>query len=124
MNIHFPQNDIARAEAMYIARTDQQYLLPTDGGVLRGLIQDHVCASVDMTSRDTLFSKEDYMQLVYIALRPEGFNSVKGAAGSQGNIEDDFVIGKVITLEPSIVQPRKFWTGKQVVLIKILSMIC
>ncbi|KAJ3090513.1 hypothetical protein HK102_003478 [Quaeritorhiza haematococci] len=81
MNAHFPQNHIARAEAMLIARTDEQYLVPTDGGVLRGLIQDHVVAGVDMTSRDTFLGREEYMQLVYVALRPEG-----GLAGGAGGL--------------------------------------
>jgi DNA-directed RNA polymerase I subunit RPA1 len=42
MNCHYPQNDIARAEAEYIANTNLQFIVPTDGSPLRGLIQDHV----------------------------------------------------------------------------------
>ncbi|KAH6595364.1 hypothetical protein BASA50_005882 [Batrachochytrium salamandrivorans] len=115
MNIHFPQNDIARAEAMLIARTDQQYLVPTDGGVLRGLIQDHVDAGVDMCSRDTFFTRELYMQLVYSGLCPEG--SVSSTVGN-GNIETPIVIGRngrVITLPPAIFKPTPRWTGKQII---------
>ena len=40
MNMHFPQNEVARAEAMNIADTDHQYLSATAGKPLRGLIQD------------------------------------------------------------------------------------
>ncbi|ORY31547.1 beta and beta-prime subunits of DNA dependent RNA-polymerase [Rhizoclosmatium globosum] len=103
MNIHFPQNDLARAEAMLIARTDQQYLVPTDGGVLRGLIQDHVDAGVDMTSRDTFLTKELYMQLVY--------NEVE--VGWRG---------KVMTLPPAVMKPKKLWTGKQVISTILLNL--
>jgi DNA-directed RNA polymerase I subunit RPA1 len=116
MNIHFPQNDIARAEAMLIARTDNQYLVPTDGGVLRGLIQDHVDAGVDMTCRDTFFTKEEYMQLVYVGLKPEP--AFKGGGIANGNIEPEVEIGcmgRVITMEPAILKPIVRWTGKQVV---------
>ena len=35
MNMHFPQNELARAEAYMIANTDNQYLVPTDGKPLR-----------------------------------------------------------------------------------------
>lgn len=118
MNIHFPQNSIARAEAMLIARTDMQYLVPTDGGVLRGLIQDHVCAGVHMTSRDTMLTRKQYMQLLYVGLKPEGFSAIRGVAGSNGNIENEVTLGlggRVLTLPPAIIKPQPLWTGKQVV---------
>ncbi|KAG1219881.1 hypothetical protein G6F46_015099 [Rhizopus delemar] len=71
MNIHFPQNEIARAEAALIANTDNQYLVPTSGDPLRGLIQDNVDSGVWMSSRDTFFNREEYHQLLYGSLRPE-----------------------------------------------------
>ncbi|KAI8617863.1 hypothetical protein BC830DRAFT_1166671 [Chytriomyces sp. MP71] len=123
MNIHFPQNDLARAEAMLIARTDNQYLVPTDGGVLRGLIQDHIDAGVDMTSRDCFLTKEQYMQLVYNGLKPEP--AFKGGGIKNGNIETEVEIGfqgKVVTLEPAVVRPRKLWTGKQVISTILLNL--
>ncbi|KAJ3199173.1 hypothetical protein HDU82_000666 [Entophlyctis luteolus] len=123
MNVHFAQNDIARAEAMLIARTDNQYLVPTDGGVLRGLIQDHVDAGVDMTSRDTFFTKEQYMQLVYNGLKPEP--AFKGGGIGNGNIETEVEIGwrgRVVTVDPVIQKPRKLWTGKQVITIILLNL--
>ncbi|KAL5035929.1 hypothetical protein BDEG_23884 [Batrachochytrium dendrobatidis JEL423] len=123
MNIHFPQNEIARAEAMLIARNDQQYLVPTDGGVLRGLIQDHVDAGVDMCSRDTFFNRETYMQLVYIGLCPEG--SVTSTVGN-GNIEPPIVIGRngrVVTLPPAIIKPVAKWTGKQIISTILVNLI-
>lgn len=100
MNMHFPQNEIARAEAALIANTDNQYLVPTSGNPLRGLIQDHVVSGVWMTSRGTFFNREEYQQLLYGSLRPED--------GSTGN-------GRVITLPPTIWKPEPLWTGKQVV---------
>ncbi|TPX70811.1 DNA-directed RNA polymerase [Spizellomyces sp. 'palustris'] len=122
MNAHFPQNEIGRAEAMLIARTDKQYLVPTDGGVLRGLIQDHVDAGVDMCSRDTVFTREEYMQLVYSSLRPEG---MAGNIVGNGNIEQELIIGdggRVITIDPTFFRPRMLWTGKQVVTTVLLNL--
>ncbi|KAJ3311242.1 hypothetical protein HDV04_004151 [Boothiomyces sp. JEL0838] len=114
MNAHFPQNEIARAEAMIIARTDQQYLVPTDGGVLRGLIQDHVDAGVDMCSRDSFFKREEYIQLVYAGLR----ESNSAASIGNGNIETPIVFGvngRLILQPPTILKPVPRWTGKQII---------
>ena len=51
MNVHFPQSLMAQAEgsslfhitysAKILAFTDEQYLVPSSGRPLRGLIQDH-----------------------------------------------------------------------------------
>ncbi|TFK43688.1 hypothetical protein BDQ12DRAFT_702711 [Crucibulum laeve] len=100
MNIHFPQNHVARAEAMMIANNDNQYLVPTSGNPLRGLIQDHVVAGVWMTSQDAFFSREEYFQLLYGALRPE---------------EDHTNGGRLLTLPPAVWKPKPLWTGKQII---------
>ncbi|RKP25650.1 hypothetical protein SYNPS1DRAFT_28623 [Syncephalis pseudoplumigaleata] len=100
MNLHFPQNEIARAEAAMIAATDYQYLVPTDGSPLRGLIQDHVVAGVWMTKRDSFFTREEYQQVLYGALRPE---------------DDALGSGRIILLPPAIMKPVPLWTGKQVI---------
>ncbi|KAJ7178928.1 hypothetical protein C8R46DRAFT_1071922 [Mycena filopes] len=99
MNIHFPQNQVSRAEAMMIANTDNQYLVPTSGNPLRGLIQDHVVAGVWMTSQDAFFTREDYFQLLYGALRPE----------------DEAEHTRLVTLPPTIWKPVPLWTGKQII---------
>lgn len=100
MNMHFPQSLTAQAEARMLANTDNQYLVPTSGNPLRGLIQDHVVAGVWLTNKDTFFTREQYQQLIYGALRPE----------------DDYTgEGTVKTLPPAVWKPQPLWTGKQVV---------
>lgn len=116
MNIHFPrkcvylcrltfpnripENHIARAEAMMIANTDNQYLVPTSGNPIRGLIQDHVVAGVWMTCQNTFFTREEYFQLLYGSLRPE----------------DEVDPGiRIVTLPPTVWKPVPLWTGKQIV---------
>ncbi|KAG6813000.1 hypothetical protein H0H92_014931 [Tricholoma furcatifolium] len=91
------ENQVARAEAMMIANTNNQYLVPTSGNPLRGLIQDHVVAGVWMTSQDAFFSREEYFQLLYGALRPEDSHS------------------RLVTLPPTIWKPKPMWTGKQII---------
>ncbi|TFA97904.1 DNA-directed RNA polymerase I subunit [Trichoderma ghanense] len=100
MNMHFPQNEVARVEALQIADTDHQYLSGTAGKPLRGLIQDHISVSVALCSRDTFFNRSDYQQLIYSALRPESGH----------------ILGERIQLAPpAIIKPVPRWTGKQVI---------
>ncbi|KAF9226653.1 beta and beta-prime subunits of DNA dependent RNA-polymerase [Gyrodon lividus] len=106
MNIHFPQNPVAQAEARFIANTDNQYLVPTSGKPLRGLIQDHVVAGVWMTCQDTFFSRDEYFQLLYGALQPENSESSSD---------------RLKTLPPTIWKPRPLWTGKQIISTVLLN---
>lgn len=88
---------------MFIANTNNQYLVPTSGNPLRGLIQDHVVAGVWMTNKDTFFTREEYFQLLYGALRPEDEIDREGKSPT------------IKTLPPTIWKPRPLWTGKQIV---------
>ncbi|KAF2858906.1 beta and beta-prime subunits of DNA dependent RNA-polymerase [Piedraia hortae CBS 480.64] len=108
MNLHFPQNEMARAEAMMIADTDNQYLSGTAGNPLRGLIQDHISMSVWLTNRDTYYERNDYMQLLYAALRPENGHCSTG---------------KIETVPPAVMKPKALWTGKQIVTSVLLNLL-
>ncbi|KAL7275542.1 hypothetical protein RUND412_001501 [Rhizina undulata] len=105
MNMHLPQNEVARAEAQEIANTDSQYLVPTSGKPLRGLIQDHLVMGVWLTNKDTMFTRDEYQQLLYSCLLPE-HNSIFRAPGKSS---------RIIMQPPAIMKPRKLWTGKQIV---------
>ena len=100
MNMHFPQNEIARVEALQIADTDHQYLSGTQGKPLRGLIQDHISISVSLCNKDTFFSRSTYQELIYSALRPES-----------GHILGD----RIELVSPAVIKPVPRWTGKQVI---------
>ncbi|KAI8868419.1 beta and beta-prime subunits of DNA dependent RNA-polymerase [Ramicandelaber brevisporus] len=101
MNIHFPQNELARSECINIANTDRQYLIPSTGDPLRGLIQDHVVAGVALTTRDVFLTRGEYNQLLFGALRPDEM--------------DQLALTGVLTDPPTIMKPRPMWTGKQVI---------
>lgn len=106
MNMHFPQNENARAEAMNLANTDSQYLTPTSGSPLRGLIQDHISAGVWITNKDSFFTREEYQQYVYSCIRPEDGHSTRA---------------KLITVPPAIYKPQPLWTGKQIITTVLLN---
>jgi DNA-directed RNA polymerase I subunit RPA1 len=100
MNMHFPQNENARAEAMLFADTDHQYLVATAGKPLRGLIQDHISMGVWLTNRDTFFTKAEYHELLYSSLRPEHHHTITD---------------RIETIVPAFIKPQPMWTGKQII---------
>ncbi|KAL3229701.1 Uncharacterized protein RNJ44_01837 [Nakaseomyces bracarensis] len=106
MNMHFPQNENARAEAFNLANTDSQYLTPTSGSPVRGLIQDHISAGVWLTSKDSFFTREQYQQYIYGCIRPEDGHATRA---------------KLVTLPPAIHKPVPLWTGKQIITTVLLN---
>ena len=100
MNIHFPQSYQAASEAYKLMATHKQYVVPTSGKPIRGLIQDSVVSGVFLSSKDTFLTKEEYMQLVYIGLR---------------ELQEDGKLQKIHQMPPTIIKPRPLWTGKQVI---------
>jgi DNA-directed RNA polymerase I subunit RPA1 len=95
MNMHFPQSELGRAEAYEIAANDRQYLVPTDGSPLRGLIQDHIVTGVLLTLKETFLTREVVQQLLYGAL-PE-------------------TLSPILMVPPTIVRPVALWSGKAVI---------
>ena len=103
MNAHFPQSELARAEAYNIVASSKNYLVPKDGTPLQGLIQDHVIAAVKMTLRGRFFSRGEYQQLVFGAL-------------------NDFP-GRIKLFPPAIQKPQQLWSGKQIISTIIINLV-
>ncbi|XP_014216995.1 DNA-directed RNA polymerase I subunit RPA1 [Copidosoma floridanum] len=103
MNAHFPQNELARAEAYHIASVPYQYLVPKDGTPLSGLIQDHVISGVKLSLRGNFFVQEDYHHFVYSALA--------------------MLPGNIILLPPAIIKPLPMWSGKQIISTIVINII-
>ena len=95
MNVHMCQNELARAEAYHIAATDHQYIAPTNGKPLRGLIQDHVIMGVLLTKRDTFLTRDVFMQLLHVA-------QCRSPTQRMAPLP-----------MPAILKPVVRWTGKQ-----------
>jgi len=56
-----------------------------------------------LTNRDTMFTRDEYQQLLYSCLLPESNTLFKGRSS------------RIITLPPSIMKPKPLWIGKQVI---------
>lgn len=103
MNCHFPQDELSRAEAETIACTDEQYLVPTNGKPLRGLIQDHVGSGVKLTGKDCFLTRAEFQHVLFCTL--SGLPGVE-IVRPQGHIHMP---------APAVWKPVALWTGKQMV---------
>ncbi|KAK8914437.1 DNA-directed RNA polymerase II subunit RPB1 [Platanthera zijinensis] len=114
MNVHLPQDEISRAESIHIVNANKQYIVPTSGDPIRGLIQDHIVSAVLLTKMDTFLTREEYNQLLYASYVPSP------AYGSQAVIFGQKIsslvsVDEIQSLPPAIWKPKPLWTGKQVI---------
>eukprot|EP00415_Alexandrium_ostenfeldii_P005052 UN5052 len=124
MNLHAPQDPIGRMEALSIAKADKQYLVPTSGKPLRGLIQDHCIAGAMLSKRDSYFNRADVCFLLYTGLRAAvDTGDVTGDFGKAKSLNRPWVQGDLRSQmqrlrlridQPCMLRPRKLWSGKQV----------
>jgi len=139
MNVHAPQDPISRIEALNIALTNFQYLVPTSGKPLRGLIQDHVIGGVFLCARDTFLTQEQASHLLYKGLAGvlEGSSTgtkhmvdvptLHGLLDEQASAARPKIAAsavrdgqprRFIWDPPCVWKPKRLWSGKQ-----ILSMV-
>ncbi|XP_059318209.1 DNA-directed RNA polymerase I subunit 1-like [Lycium ferocissimum] len=114
MNVHFPQDEISRAEAYNIVNANEQYIVPTKGDTVRGLIQDHIVGAVLLTMKNTFLTLEEFNQLLY----GSGMFAAGPGLTSGNHLNKVPVIdseGFVETILPAVWKPKPLWTGKQVI---------
>ncbi|PIN16683.1 DNA-directed RNA polymerase [Handroanthus impetiginosus] len=113
INVHFPQDEISRAEAYNIVNANEQYIVPTKGDTVRGLIQDHIVGAVLLTMKNTFLTRNQFSQLLY------GSGVFMPGPGSPGNRSQKISLvdseGLVESVLPAIWKPEPLWTGKQVI---------
>lgn len=56
INVHFPQDEVSRAEAYNIVNANEQYIVPTRGDTVRGLIQ----VSVSRPDNNCYFHSQNF----------------------------------------------------------------
>ena len=134
INLHCPQDFVARAEALFIANADTQFLGPTAGNPLRGLIQDSVASAAFLTGRGTFLDLDQVHQLLYAGLRAaiEGDTIVSSADPAPVSCHRDLFIkkgnivvrgGSIEVIAPAVLKPVPLWTGKQVMSMVIRSLV-
>ncbi|KAJ6912770.1 DNA-directed RNA polymerase I subunit 1 isoform X2 [Populus alba x Populus x berolinensis] len=114
MNVHFPQDEVSRAEGYNIVNANNQYVRPSNGEPLRSLIQDHIISAVLLTKKDTFLTEDEVYQLLYSSgvsnARPTSFSGKAGRKVIFLSYEDE-----IETLDPAIRKPIYLWSGKQLI---------
>ncbi|TFF85884.1 MAG: DNA-directed RNA polymerase subunit A', partial [Promethearchaeota archaeon] len=98
MNLHVPQSEEARSEALVLMKVQEQIESPRYGGPIIGGIQDYISGAFLLTRKSTLLQREMVCQLLMAA----GYKTDKK--------EKHYDLP-----EPNIIYPTKYWTGKQII---------
>ncbi|MFQ6134205.1 MAG: DNA-directed RNA polymerase subunit A' [Nitrososphaerales archaeon] len=89
MNLHIPQSEEARSEAMTLMKVQDQILSPRYGGPIIGAIRDFITAAYLLTKEDTLLPKDVFTDLAL-------------AAGYTGPLP-----------KPQVKKPAELYSGRQ-----------
>lgn len=93
MNLHVPQTQEARAEALVLMGVKSNMITPRNGEPLIAAIQDFITGAYLLSRKDMFFDRAQFSQLC--------------AYLSDGNLKIDIP-------PPAILKPMRLWTGKQV----------
>lgn len=93
MNLHVPQTEEARAEAMNLMGVTHNLITPRSGGPIIAATQDFISASYLISKKDQFFDRAQLSMIL--------------AMMSDANTHFDIP-------HPTIVKPQNLWTGKQV----------
>ncbi|XP_077989635.1 DNA-directed RNA polymerase III subunit RPC1-like [Glandiceps talaboti] len=96
MNLHLPQTEEAKAEALILMGTKSNLVTPRNGEPLIAAIQDFITGAYLLTQKNTFFDRSRAAQIVASML-----------SGRDQKIHIDLP-------PPAIFKPVKLWTGKQI----------
>ncbi len=87
MNLHVPQSEEARAEAILLMRVQDQLISPRYGGPIIGALRDFVTGAYLMTKDDTLLTKQEFSNLAmlggYTGKLPKPVDNIKTSDGKK-----------------------------------------
>lgn len=92
MNLHVPQTEEARTEALLLMGVKYNLITPKSGEPIIGATQDFITASYLISRKDSFFDRASFSEMC--------------AMMSDGDMHFDIP-------PPAIVKPVKLWTGKQ-----------
>ncbi|HEY4674434.1 MAG TPA: DNA-directed RNA polymerase subunit A' [Candidatus Bathyarchaeia archaeon] len=90
MNLHVPQSEEARTEALLLMQVQDQILSPRFGGPIIGAIRDFITGAYLFTRKSSYFTRNEVNRLMI-------------GAGYEGPLP-----------EPKVKQPQQLWSGKQI----------
>ncbi|AGO12592.1 AaceriAER252Cp [[Ashbya] aceris (nom. inval.)] len=92
MNLHVPQTEEARAEAINLMGVKNNLLTPKSGEPIIAATQDFITGSYLISHKDSFFDRATFVQMLSMM--------------SDGNLQFDIP-------PPAIMRPHYLWTGKQ-----------
>nr|XP_004561310.1 DNA-directed RNA polymerase III subunit RPC1 isoform X1 [Maylandia zebra] len=96
MNLHLPQTEEAKAEALILMGTKANLVTPRNGEPLIAAIQDFLTGAYLLTLKDTFFDRSKACQIVASIL-----------VGKDERV-------RISLPHPAIIKPMALWTGKQI----------
>ncbi|RDW67351.1 DNA-directed RNA polymerase III core subunit RPO31 [Aspergillus mulundensis] len=93
MNLHVPQTEEARAEAMELMGVKNNLATPKNGEPIIGAIQDFISAAFLLSSKDNFFDRRSFTQICLYMLGPQTRFDLP---------------------PPAVLKPQMLWTGKQI----------
>jgi DNA-directed RNA polymerase III subunit RPC1 len=90
MNMHLPQTEEARSEALELMGVKSNLVTPRNGEPIIAATQDFITASYLLSKKDMFFDRMDFTQLIMY----------------MGDLRFDIP-------PPAIIKPKRLWTGKQ-----------
>jgi len=97
MNLHVPQSEEARTEAEFLLKVQEHILSPRLGAPILGGIQDFISSVFQFTSKDSLYTKKEALNLFYI-----------------GDIFDNNPEFRLEQLDPITSDPEPLYSGKDI----------
>ncbi|XP_022912626.2 DNA-directed RNA polymerase III subunit RPC1 [Onthophagus taurus] len=97
MNLHLPQTEEAKAEALILMGNKSNLVTARNGELLIAATQDFLTGAYILSSKDTFLDKAHAVQLAATLL-----------AGNDS-------AATVELPKPAILKPRRLWTGKQII---------
>ena len=93
MNLHVPQTEEARAEALELMGVKHNLATPRNGEPIIAAIQDFITGAYLLSNKDRFFDRKTFVQICSYMV--------------QGNEQIDLP-------PPTVIKPAMLWTGKQV----------
>ena len=93
MNLHVPQTELARAEALELMGVEENLCTPKSGEMVIAATQDFLTCSYLLTNKDNFFDRRQFAQLCTFMF--------------DGRV-------RVQLPAPAVLKPVELWTGKQV----------
>ncbi|OTB09250.1 hypothetical protein M426DRAFT_316541 [Hypoxylon sp. CI-4A] len=93
MNLHVPQTEEARAEAMVLMGVKNNLITPKNGEPIIAATQDFITAAYLLSSKDNFYDRRTFTYIIMQMM--------------DGNTHIDLPL-------PAVLAPKRLWTGKQI----------